>query len=142
LAARLPTLERAGFYDRQAEGFGVFVDRPRLDEWNPGVVTDVLRRVPGVRVRPNPNYGRRPARFLPVDTRRFLVELSRNPIEGCDPVLFLDGLYIGTLTAFDVDVLVADEELAGMEVYRGASEVPPRFRLRGSTCGVLVLWTR
>lgn len=137
-----PVLERSGFYGRMERELGVFADREQLDAWSPQVLSDAFRHMPGVRVRPNPRYGQRPNRLAARDTRRHLVELTRNPIEGCPPLLFVDGVFIGNLEAIDIDVQVNQAALAGVEVYRGSTEVPPRFRLRGSACGVIALWTQ
>lgn len=92
-----PRLERSGFYGRMERELGVFANREQLDSWNPRVFTDVLRHMTGVRVRPNPRYGQRPNGLAPRDTRRYLVELTRNPMEGCPPLLFIDGVYMGNL---------------------------------------------
>ncbi len=136
------SLSRSGFYERRLGEAGLFVERQQLEQWNPHVFTDVLRRLPGVRVRPNPMYGQRPNPFSARDTRRYIVELVRSPLVGCDPLLFLDGMYLGTFGAVDVDTQVNEGDLAGVEVYRGTAEVPSRFRMRGASCGVIVLWTR
>lgn len=136
------SLSRSGFYERRLGEAGLFVEREELEQWNPRVFTDVLRRLPGVRVRPNPMYGQRPNPFSVRDTRRYIVELVRSPLVGCDPLLFLDGMYLGTLGTVDVDTQVNEGDLAGVEVYRGTAEVPSRFRMRGASCGVIVLWTR
>lgn len=131
------TLERTGFYARRAAGFGAFLARDDLKRWTPKVMTDVLRRVPGVSVRPNPRYGRTsPAG--PVDLRKYIISMRG----GCtNPLIFLDGGSLGTGDV-NLDDLIAIPDLAGIEVYRGAAEVPQRYNATGSACGVIVIWTR
>ncbi|NIR35535.1 MAG: hypothetical protein GWN07_05920, partial [Actinobacteria bacterium] len=44
----------SGFEERRASTQGHFIDRAEIQARNPGSVTELLRTVPGVRVRPSP----------------------------------------------------------------------------------------
>jgi len=44
-------------------------------------------------------------------------------------------------SAGDIDAIVRPEDIAGLAVYRGPSEVPVEYA-SGSSCGVIQIWTR
>jgi len=157
------TREMVGFGERRRTGIGSFVTRLEFERWNPTVATDVLRRMRGMRVRPNPRYG------FAGDTRRWLIESRRDigarvtgvipgsgtarsattlggggnaiMITECPVLLFVDGAYVGDSRTTDVDNFVTLMNLTAVEVYT-SSQVPARFNLPGATCGVAVFWTR
>jgi hypothetical protein len=135
-------LAKTGFYERRDEGFGVFVERDDIEAWNPKETTDILSRLQGVRVRPNPLWGKRPSRLEPPDMRRVIIEMSRAPVQDCDPIVFLDGMFMGSTATFELNRTVAYTEVEAVEVYRGPAEVPPRFNYRGASCGVIAFWSR
>jgi hypothetical protein len=41
-----------------------------------------------------------------------------------------------------IDEFINVNDIAGIEVYRGAVEVPPQYSGAESACGVLVIWRR
>lgn len=124
-------LEGVGFYQRARGGPGYFLTRARIDSIHPQFASDVLQRVPGVRLARNTaprqlgrmlTTGRGECRF------RFIVDGTR------------------TLVDFDIDQLNPGQ-IEGIEVYLGFGEVPATFRAlagtgTGPTCGVIVVWTR
>ncbi len=157
------TREMVGFAERRRTGIGSFLTRLDFEGWNPTVATDVLRRMRGMRVRPNPRYG------FAGDSRRWLIESRRDigarvtrvipgsaadrsattlgggggqiMITECPVLLFIDGAYVGDSRVTDVDNMVTLMNLTAVEVYT-SSQVPARFNLPGATCGVAVFWTR
>lgn len=114
----------SGFWDRERRGLGAFVTPEEVEEMNPHHPSALLRGIPGVQVGAY-TFGRADIRI----TR------SR---ANCEPTYYVDGVVSHN---FHLDDMNRDDILA-LEVYRGASEVPPRFRFRGGTCGVIVVWTR
>jgi len=146
-----------GFEDRRNRGFGSFLTREEFEDWNPSVPTDLLRRMRGVRVLPNPLYG------FAGDTRKYQIVPSRDigqrvtridpsrtdlasglqaaAVTECPVLLFLDGVYLGDSQTTDVDNMIGMSALAAIEFY-SPSQVPPRFALPGSTCGVAIFWSR
>lgn len=58
-------------------------------------------------------------------------------VHPCVVQTFLDDINLGEL---DFDI-VRTWDLAGVEYYTGAS-MPPRYRVSGSACGVLLLWSK
>ena len=59
-------LVRNGFYERARSGLGTFISPEQVDRWRPLRTTDLLRRLPGVRLEPHPQW---PARMMITMTR-------------------------------------------------------------------------
>jgi TonB family protein len=118
----------AGFYQRRDLGIGHFVSREKLEHDNPGQLTDVFRRLPGVQIT-STRFIRNAIRF-------------RGNGGGCWPLVWLDGAPLPT-AEFDLDFL-SPSSIEGIEVYSGISQVPPQFMgSRGlGSCGVIVVWSR
>ena len=120
---RIPVSKLTGFYRRMENSPGYFVTRDDIDRLHPARTTSILRRVPGLDIGKRTRAG-----FTPVT-------MSRR--KGCVPQFYVDG---ARAPFFDVDN-IQPHEIAGIEVYRGNSEVPIRFKHR-ERCGVIVIWTR
>ena len=119
-------LERAGFYIREAQGFGGhFMDRPSIQEQRPAKVTDLFRSIPGIRISYGGIYGSR----VFVNQR---VTFS-DDLMGCEPSVWLDGIR-STMRSYDV---MRTDELEGVEVYAGGG--PGKFN---DVCGSVLIWTR
>ena len=118
----------AGFYQRRDLGIGHFVSREKLEHDNPGQLTDVFRRIPGVQIT-STRFIRNAIRF-------------RGNSGQCWPLVWLDGAPLPT-AEFDLDFL-APSSIEGIEVYSGVSQIPPQFMgSRGmGSCGVIVVWSR
>lgn len=110
------------FYRRAANGPGYFITREDIEDRPISRPTDILRRVPGLDIG-----ARRMGRTSVTMGRR----------DGCVPDFYLDG---ARAPYFDIDNL-EPMDIAGIEIYRGNSEVPIRFKHR-DRCGVIVIWTR
>lgn len=118
-------LASRGFYRRQAAGQGWFLTRSDPEVRRGRTVSDVLRTVPGVNTRGT--------------VGRVLAASHRQP-GACPFAVFVDGLYT---TIRNVDELTL-EDIAGLEVYRGPSEVPLAYTAPSydRTCGALLVWSR
>lgn len=115
----------AGFKRRQEHGMGLFLDRGDIERRNPAFTSDLFRSLPGVSVTPNRMGQAR------VTVRRFGGR--------CRPTIWVDGVLTNALP---VD-FVMPGAIIGIEVYRGASEVPPQFNKPTTEgCGTIVIWTR
>lgn len=120
----------ANFHARRAAGaFGRFVTRDEIERLRPGRVTDVLARLPGVRLESTGGAGNRRAVFLRSD---------------CPALIFLDGFLLNR--AADrmpaVDDVVSPGAVEGIEIYGGFGTVPAEFLNPESRCGVVAIWTR
>ena len=90
-----------------------------------------LRAAPGVTLYPSGTPGGSPA-----------ISIRGGGIGGgaCQPGIVIDGMmYNGG--AEDLDMLVKPDDIAGLAVYRGASETPVEYQGQ-SSCGVIQVWTR
>lgn len=116
-------LQSRGFYDRQRGGQGTFLTRDDINRNRPRFMSDVLRRLAGIQVGPGEV---RPSAAI------------RGGARSCPIQYFLDG----AMTAhFNIDEVMPND-VEGLEIYRGASTVPPAFKKGTSTCGVILIWTR
>jgi protocatechuate 3,4-dioxygenase beta subunit len=111
---------------RRRRGFGDFIMRDELERNPSASITDVLRRIPGVRVYPSQGGD--------------VVTFARGTsFSGpCRPTVYLDGHRLGS--GENLDFVATVSSLEAIEVYKNASAAPVEFWSGG--CGAIVLWTR
>jgi carboxypeptidase family protein/TonB-dependent receptor-like protein len=118
------------FYDRSSRGFGHFVTRDQIEKRNPMNLSDMMRMIPGARLVPLRAGGQATLRF------------SRAQLgnRDCPPQYWVDGVKAWNLNIDDI----VPQDVEGIEVYSGASTVPPQFNTKEGTtiCGVVLIWTR
>jgi hypothetical protein len=122
-----------GFYERRRRGPGRFFDSNDLERISAARIVDILRRAPGVQlVRPGASTAGVTELISFTGASAMCRAYSQQPLVYVDGVLF------------DVDGLLSlqAENVAAMELYNGASEVPALFNRTGSDCGVIVIWTK
>lgn len=121
-----------GFEQRRARGPGVFLDRDAIKRMQPRVFTDVLRRVPGLQVRP--------VRGGLAGTN-FSIQARGSE---CSVLFFMNGTAFPLPPDQPINDYVSPDEVIGVEVYGGSSEIPAQFNSSrfNSRCGVIVIWTR
>jgi hypothetical protein len=123
-------LERDGFYDRAARGWGTHFAPGDLERIQPIDVSDIFRgRVPGVsvaRVR-DPDWG-----YVTRLISRRGASFTRGP---CVLPVYLDGM---RMIDSDLDVISAGA-IAAAEIYHGPG-TPIQYSSNG--CGAVLLWTR
>jgi TonB family protein len=119
-------LRMGGFYDRRSRGFGHFITRADLERVHPLQLTDMFRRVPGVRI-------------VSTNTIQNAVRMRG---EMCPPLVWIDGAPAAA-AEFDLDA-ITPESVEGIEVYNGLSAVPIQFMppFDVKACGVVVVWSR
>jgi len=118
-------LRDAGFFRRQAGGFGAFITRAQLEKVHTRRLSDALRRVPGLRLSSTAFSDQR-------------ASIGRNTGTSCPIQYFVDGVPVFGYNIDDMGV----QQVEGLEIYRGASEVPPEFNRATAMCGVIAIWTR
>jgi hypothetical protein len=129
--------EMQGFYDRRERGAGHYFTREDINRMQSRDVTDVLRRVPGVRVEPQSG----------TMGTNYVVRMQRvSGISGsrpCPVVYFVNGMVFPLSRDMGINQFVRTDEISGMEVYSGAARLPSRFHVspRDARCGVIVIWT-
>lgn len=118
------------FYDRSSRGFGHFITREQIEKRNPMNLSDMMRTIPGARLIPVRGTG--------MSTLRFSRAQMGN--RDCPPQYWVDGVKAWNLNVDDI----VPQDVEGIEVYSGASTVPPQFNTREGTtiCGVVLIWTR
>jgi hypothetical protein len=151
--SRLPQLERVGFYERSVTHPGAFIQQDDVEAVSPARTSDLLGRVPGVRVTTDSTGGVLRRRVL---FNRFAL------LEGdlCYPALFVDDQLVrigGSRTESQwpaiqgvepppgedvpsIDELVPPHEIVAVEMYENAARLPSRFIGLGTHCGVIVIW--
>jgi hypothetical protein len=117
------------FYDRSSRGFGHFVTREQIEKRNPMNLSDMMRMIPGARLVPLRGGSQATLRFSRAQGAR-----------DCPPQYWVDGVKAWNLNIDDI----VPQDVEGIEVYSGASTVPPQFNTREGTtiCGVVLIWTR
>jgi hypothetical protein len=125
VSVRKAFLDRVGFYLRQERSGGSFLTRTDIENMHPLNGTDIMRRVPGVRIQRG-RFGN--------------VLLGRG---ACPFRYVMDGARVGP--GFSLDDLTP-HAIEAVEVYMGPSQVPIEFQGFSSDangmCGVIVIWTR
>lgn len=109
-----------GFETRRQRTSGVFFTREQIEGSASFEFTDLIRRIPGIRIVTSTRYGKQ------VTFRG-----------GCNPDLWVDGTLAGSTLELDSFIRIGD--LEGVEVYQGA-ELPIEFG--SNLCGAIVVWTR
>jgi outer membrane receptor for ferrienterochelin and colicin len=121
-----------GFYARQRRGLGAYMTRERLDQLRPYRVSDAFRYMRGFMVRPSGGDD--------------VVMSSRgSSLHGCMPSVYIDGMQMFTRDARDQsDALrmVPPEDVEAIEAYQGPGSIPAEYNMMGTTCGVILIWTR
>ncbi len=124
---RRPLLELSGFERRKARGFGTFITWQQIENRRPNQLSDVLRGVPGVQLAAT-NFS---------DARASMMRAAA-PSRRCPIQYYVDGVQV---YAFNIDD-VRPHDVEGIEIYKGAAEIPPDFNRGTAMCGVIVIWTR
>lgn len=125
--AAMPLLAKTGFIARQGSGFGTFVTQDEIERMQPRFLSDVLRRFAGLALTPGV-----------AGTARAGMRRAESGGRRCPIQYFVDGVMVALFNIDDI----RPGDVEGMEIYRGASSVPPAFNRGSSTCGVVVIWTR
>jgi hypothetical protein len=111
------------FEQRRRLGMGAYLRWDQIRKQGFNSVGDALRTVRGVRIRCDQQT---------FECRAFM---ARNP--QCEPKWWVDGMEV---RSFHENTAIRD--IYGIEVYRGAGEVPAEFSGSDAMCGVIVLWTK
>ena len=113
------------FNDRKETQQGTFITRSDIEKSRARLTTDILRRrVPSAQVVNTRSGGTR-------------VYMRGSAQRRCPPQLFVHTTpYSGDVDDFPPDAVEA------IEVYSGASELPPELNIGRALCGAIVIWTR
>lgn len=111
------------FERRRQRGLGAYFRWDELKQGSYNSVGDALRTVRGVRIRCNQQ------------TYECFAAMVRSP--NCPPTWWIDGVEVGS---FHENTPIRD--VYGIEIYRGAGEIPGEFSGSNAGCGVIVMWTK
>jgi hypothetical protein len=111
------------FEARRQRGMGAFLRWDQLTSEKFSSVGDALRTIKGVRIQ------------CDQETFECQARMTRSP--QCRPVWVIDGMEAGS---FNENTPIRD--IYGIEVYRGAGEIPGEYSGSNAACGVIVVWTK
>jgi len=126
-----PLLAQTGFFERKQKAWGTFITPEQVRRRNPSYVSDMLRDVSGVEVT-----SRTPGRTTILSTRAMSMS------GRCVMNVFVDGNRVYMSGGMTIEDAISGTEMAAMEVYPSASEVPQEYIVNGSDCGAIVIWTK
>ncbi len=119
-------LEKVGFAQRQKSGTGFYLGPDQLRNMNPQYLTDIMRRVPSLRVQSSPTGD--------------VVTSSRGTGSGCVQY-YVDDMPWMSAEPGDNNNFVNANEIVAVEVYQD-SNTPGQYIRAGGGCTTIVLWTR
>jgi hypothetical protein len=113
----------AEFRQRAARGIGAFITKEDIERRNPINLMDMLRIIRGVRAE--------------CSGSNCIVRFSGQPT-SCEPKYVLDNLpsESGIIESLE------PKDIEGVEIYRGASELPAEFGGSDAACGAIIIWTK
>ena len=123
--ARAEKLERryVEFEQRRHRQMGTYLRWDELEKQGYASIGDALRTVRGVRIQCNQQAFECSAVMV------------RTP--QCQPTWWIDGVEV---RSFHENTSIRD--VYGIEVYRGAGEIPGEYAGSNAACGVIVVWTK
>jgi len=118
----------SGFEDRKRSGLGKMLTSEDLARRGAIFTSDAFKNLAGVRLE-RTQTGER-------------VILVRSAFtEWCVPSVHIDGLYMWTLSADDIDGMVSLRYVKGIEVYTQET-TPVEFQRAMTGCGTILIWTK
>ena len=130
------------FYERKRSATaGHFLTREDLERDDKDKVMEILRTLPGVKIRTN-RLGDPVMTFARCVGSNMRNPMAPAPREGGDPEtpiqVFIDGMKV--IEPFQTLSKMSAREVEAMEIYTGASQLPQEAR--GNGCGAIFVWTR
>jgi hypothetical protein len=130
-ARRQEALDKVGFNQRVKSGQGFYIGPEQLENMRPNYLTDILRRVPSLRVTSTPTGD-------VVTSSRGVTSLSGN--SGCVQY-YVDDMQWQSASPGDINDFVNGREVVGVEVYAGPG-TPAQYQRALQDCTTIVLWTK
>jgi len=115
------------FDERRRSGMGRYITAEEIERRNVFWLSDMFRMIPGVRL----DGGGFDRTILVRD------DFGQN----CAPSVYIDGLYMWRLSAFEIDALLPAQQVRGVEIYAGAA-TPFEYQRTVPACGAILIWTK
>jgi hypothetical protein len=151
----------ASFDEHRRVGLGHFMARAELSPYTGMKLPGVLAQIPGLAVVNGRTSGawvtsrRAPAALCPgnaagcLESHGYYVpsaaERFRGVVTACYSLVYIDHVLMNgghePTKPYDVST-IPPEQIEAIEYYAGAAETPAEYSRSGSSCGVLVIWTR
>src|SRR6185437_7361894 len=134
VTAAVRSKRMSDFEARRHFGVGIFLTDSAIEAHHPVFSTELFRAIPQINVSPD-NSGA-VTQYYALSARE-----GANPTLGACPMsVLLDQVPLPT--PFNLDLLPAPSEIAGIEIYPGPSTTPPQFAGFNKGCGVILVWTK
>jgi hypothetical protein len=134
VSEKSPSKKMAEFEERRRLGVGQFMNAKEIDARNSVYTTEIMRNFTTINV--SPDHSSSITQYYAISKRE-----GANPQLGACPMqLYVDQVPLPS--PFNLDLLPAPREIAGIEVYAGASTIPPQFNGYDRGCGVILVWTK
>lgn len=130
-ARRAASLDKVGFTMRKRSGTGYYLGPDQIQSMHPNDLTDILRRVPGLRVNYGPNGDE-------ITSSRGTTSLTGGA--GCVQY-YVDDMPWQSAMPGDVNNFVNANEVVGVEVYAGPG-APAQYVRGMQDCTTVVIWTK
>ena len=123
------------FEERRQQGVGHFIGEDELRKNDSRKLSNLVRNFPGLTLD-CPKTGVNRGACFAVSTR----QQSRHALSGGNCPL---DIYLNGAPSVDTDLeKLRVDEFAGVEYYAGGAAIPTQYNRTGSSCGVILLWTR
>ena len=134
VTAKSPSARMVDFEARRKLGVGEFMTADDIAKRNTVFPTELFRTFKSINV--SPNTASPITQYYALSARE-----GGNPMVGACPMqVYLD--QVALPNPFNLDLLPQPKDLGGIEVYAGASTIPPQFNGYDRGCGVILVWTK
>jgi hypothetical protein len=124
-------LERNGFNERRGSGFGQFITPEEIQARNPAYFGELFRNTPGISITGGGSLSGTQIQFRNASIRGGV----------CSPPVYVDGAQVNTDFG-GLEEVVDIRQIAAVEVYTRASDVPLEWGGTLAGCGIVLIWTR
>ncbi len=129
-----PSIRMSEFEQRRKLGQGEFMTADEIKERNSVFPTELFRKFKSVNVTQDNSNAI--TQYYAISARE-----GGNPQLGACPMqVYLDQVPLPS--PFNLDLLPAPRDIAGIEVYAGSSTIPLQFAGFDRGCGVILIWTK
>jgi hypothetical protein len=124
----------AEFEDRRRYGVGQFVTTEQIEKRNSVFATELVRTFTGLTVKMEGRTS------VAISGRTSSTKIATKGGQQCYTDVYVDGVHLPS--PVNLDDLPSPKDLAGIEYYHGPATAPLQFGKMGSTCGLLLIWTK